>query len=104
MIEQRSQLRLTDAEIVMIFWDESGERAFQLANVQDISSDGAGLIVDYPLAIGTPVTMSYGKDGLKAIVRHCSLRLDRHAIGVEFVKADKQSPIHFDPDLLVRPV
>jgi hypothetical protein len=48
--------------------------------------------------------MSYGKDGLNAIVRHCSLLLDRHAIGIEFVEADKQSPIHFDPDLLVRPV
>jgi hypothetical protein len=103
MIEQRSQPRLTDAEIVMIFWDERGERAFQLANVRDISSDGAGLVVDHPLPVGTPVIMSYGKDGLNAIVRHCSLLLDRHAIGIEFVEADKQSPIHFDPDLLVRP-
>lgn len=104
MIEQRSQLRLTDAEIVMIFWDDSGERAFQLANMKDISSDGAGLIVDHPLPVGTPVIMSYGNGGLNAIVRHSSLLLDRHLIGVEFVEADKQSPMHFDPDLLVRPV
>jgi hypothetical protein len=104
MIEQRSQLRLTDAEIVMIFWQENGDQAFQLANMNDISSDGAGLIVDHPLPVGTPVIMSYGKDRLNAIVRHCSSLLDRHHIGVEFVDADKQSPIHFDPELLVRPV
>lgn len=99
MTEQRAQSRITDAELVMIFWDDNGTRRYQLGNVENLSGDGAGIIVDHELPAGTAITMTYGEGELNAIVRHCAPAVEEHFIGVEFVGESRASVLHFDPIL-----
>lgn len=100
MTDQRSQPRISDAELVMLAWNENGTRFRQFGNVENLSLNGAGMIVDDALPLGITVTMTYGEGELTAIVRHCAAVAEGHFIGVEFVGNSRASMLHFQPDLL----
>jgi hypothetical protein len=104
MHERRSQVRLGDSELVMIGWVEREERLKQLGNVNDVSLDGMGIRVDYPLPVGTSVTISYdslSNGTLTGTVRHHSQGLDGHILGIELERGSKNSTLHFQPELLI---
>jgi hypothetical protein len=104
MHERRSQPRLTDAELAMIAYDEKGMIVRQLANVEDISLNGAGMIVDHAVGVGTAVTMTYGQGELAAVVRHCTALVEGHFIRVEFAQNGRDSDLHFQPELFTSAV
>jgi PilZ domain len=104
MNERRSQPRLEDSELVTLEWEQDGMRSQQLGNVEDVSLDGMGIVLDSPLPVGTCVTVSYGQGELSAIVRHCSRLIDGVYVGIEFTGDSKGSTLHFDPKLLIWPV
>lgn len=101
MTDQRSQPRISDAELVMLSWNENGTTSRQFGNVENLSRNGAGMIVNDALSVGITVTMTYGEGELTGIVRHCTALADAHFIGVEFVGDERDSVLHFQPDLLV---
>jgi hypothetical protein len=103
MPDRRLQPRLTDAELVMISFEENGTRLQQLGNVENMSLNGAGIIVGHPIPARSVATITYGEGELTGIVRHCSALADGHFIGVEFVGASKASSLHFQPELLIWP-
>lgn len=100
MTDQRSQPRISDAELVMLSWNENGTTFRQFGNVENLSLNGAGMIVDDALLLGTTVTMTYGEGELTAVVRHCTALQEGHFIGIEFVGNSRASMLHFHPDLL----
>lgn len=102
MKERRSQPRFHDAELVMVSWQEGSTIFKQLGNVEDISRDGAGIVLDYELPVGSSVTISYGEGELAGIVRYYAYRADGHFIGIEFLGDSKESTLHFQPELLLR--
>lgn len=100
MTDQRSQPRISDAELVMVSWDENGTTFRQFGNVENLSLNGAGMIVDDAIPSGTTVAMTYGDGELTAVVRHCAAVAEGHFIGVEFVGNSRASMLHFQPELL----
>jgi PilZ domain len=100
MTDRRLQPRLTANELAMISYEQEGMRVRQLTNIDDISSNGAGMIVDHPVVVGTAITMTYGEGELAAVVRHCTALAEGHFIGVEFVGSSRASTLHFQPELL----
>jgi hypothetical protein len=102
MIERRSQPRLLDVELVMLGWKEEDTWLKQLGNVEDVSLNGMGVIVQNDLPVGTSVTISYGEeDELAGVVRYHSQTEEGYFLGIEFEDGSKDSILHFHPDLLV---
>jgi hypothetical protein len=85
MPDRRLQPRLTDAELVMISFEDNGTRLQQLGNLENMSLNGAGIIVGHPIPAGSVVTITYREGELTGIVRHCTALAEGHFIGVEFV-------------------
>jgi PilZ domain len=104
MNDRRFEPRISDAELVMLSWNEGGTTLRQLGSVENLSPNGAGMIVDDPLRVGSTVTMTYGEGELTAVVRHCTALAEGYSIGVEFVESSKDSALHFHPELLVWPL
>jgi hypothetical protein len=101
MTNRRLQLRISDANLVMLSWNENGTTWRQLGTLENLSLNGAGMIVDKALAVASTVTMTYGEGGLTAVVRHCTPLAEGHFVGLEFVGESRASVLHFQPELLV---
>ena len=101
MTDFRSEQRLLDSELVMLCWQENQTTFKQLGNVENVSLDGVGLVVDDPLCLGTEVTITYGEGELFGVVRHHSRLVDGHFLGIEFSVGSKNSTLHFQPELLL---
>ena len=101
MIDPRLQPRISDAELVMVSWEENGTTLRQLGSLETLSLNGTGMTVDNAIAVASTVTMTYGEGELTAVVRHCTPLADGHFIGLEFVGESRASVLHFQPDLLV---
>jgi hypothetical protein len=103
MPDRRLQPRLSDAELVMISFEDNGSRLQQLGNLENMSLNGVGIIVGHPIPAGNAVTITYGEGELTGIVRHCTPLAEGHFIGVEFAGSSKASGLHFQPELLIWP-
>ena len=103
MPERRSQLRLVDSDLVMLTWEQSSVELKQLGNVADVSLNGIGIIVDQLIPPGTAVQISYGDGELTGLVRHHSPAGEAHSLGIEFTTQSRDSALHFQPELLIRP-
>ena len=99
--DRRSQLRLLDSDLIIISWKEPAGRVKQLANVEDVSLNGLGIIMDQTLPVHTKVTISYGEEELTAFVRHCHAHENGYFVGLEFDEESRNSTAHFQPDLLI---
>ncbi len=84
MNDRRSQPRFLNAELVVVSCEKHLTRIEQLGNVADVSKGDVGVIVDYPLSVGSPVTISYREGELIGVVRHYSVRRDGHLIGIGY--------------------
>jgi hypothetical protein len=84
----------------MISWEEGPETLFQLANLEDISLGGLGVIADHALTAGREVKVSYGEGSLNGVVRHCESIGDRHFIGIQFVGVGEDASLQLQPELL----
>ncbi len=106
MTERRAQPRLLDADLVLVSWeDDHANRLIQLGNVEDISLNGLGFIVDDPIRPGTRISISYGDEKLTAIVMHNAKHYDGgYFTGIEFLEESRNSAAHFQPELLIRSV
>jgi hypothetical protein len=101
MNERRSQARVLDIDLVMISWEENSSTYKQLGNTEDLSPDGISVVVEYNLAVGSSVTISYGEGQLNGIVRHGSPCAEGYFMGIEFTEDSKNSTLHFQPELLI---
>jgi hypothetical protein len=101
MLERRSQVRFNDIELVMLSWEENGTTMKQLGNVEDVSLNGMGVIIDNALPIGTLLTITYGEGNLNGIVRHQRLQAERHFIGIELGLVSRGSHLHLHPELIL---
>jgi hypothetical protein len=102
MNERRSQIRVLDVELVMVFWEENSSACRQLGNLEDLSPDGISVIVEHSVPVDTLVKISYGEGDLTGVVRHCSPCTDGYLLGIEFTEDSKDSTLHFQPELLIR--
>jgi hypothetical protein len=101
MVERRSHVRFNDIDLVMLSWEENGTTLKQLGNVEDVSLNGMGVIIDDPLPIGTLLNISYGEGNLTGIVRHQGRQAERHFVGIELGVVSRGSALLFGPELLV---
>jgi hypothetical protein len=102
MKERRSQPRLLDTDLVIISWEHGGAKLKQLGNVNDVSLDGMGVLVDRALPEGITLQISYGEGQLTGVIRYSSQTYDgRFHMGIEFTENSKNSTLHFQPELLI---
>jgi hypothetical protein len=101
MHDRRLQPRISDADLVMLSSNENRTTLRQLGSLENLSLNGAGMIVNGAVPVGTTIAMTYGEKELTAIVRHCTALTEAHFIGVEFLGSSRASALHFQPDLLV---
>lgn len=88
----------------MLGWQEGATRLKQLGNVEDVSWNGLGVLVQDDLPVGTFLSISYGEEAeLTGVVRHHAAREEGYLLGIEFEHHSKDALLHFHPDLLVRP-
>ncbi len=101
MIERRSQTRLLDSELVLVGWQENGKELKQLGNVEDLSGNGLAVVVDQAPPVGASLTISYGENTLRGIVRYTKDRECDALIGIEFNEDSRNSALHFQPEMLL---
>ena len=84
MIQRRSEYRLTVAQQVKICWEERARTFTEVGTVQNVSLDGAGILMSDSLPVGTAVTISYACGELSGSVKHLSPVAGGQILGVEF--------------------
>jgi hypothetical protein len=83
--DRRRQPRLLCAEIVQVSWTlAGGSHCRQFANLDDVSSNGACLVMDDPVPVGSMMVITCHSDEFKAKVRHCTQHGLGWLVGVEF--------------------
>jgi hypothetical protein len=104
MQDRRFETRMLCADLIDVWWtDESGRRAKALANLEDISSSGACLQIDVPVAAGATVHICHPKVELEGRVRYCVFREIGYFVGVEFTPGFHWDAQLFQPEHLLDP-
>lgn len=104
MKERRTKSRLLCAELIQVVWiDQSVLQRRRIANLDDISANGACIQLEQPIPCGTTVTLHCGEGELTGTVRHCSYRDGSHFIGIEFDEGSEWSRKDFHPKHLFDP-
>jgi len=85
------------------FKDRTGRRRQETVNLEDISSSGACLNCEVPIAVGTPVHMKHGKGLLLGRVKYCVYREVGYFVGVEFDEGSRWNQRNFRPMHLFDP-
>ena len=102
MQDRRIEVRMLCADLVEALWkDGRGRRA--VVNLEDISTCGACIQHDHPIAVGTSVRLLYPGGTLVGTVRHCAFREIGFFIGLEFAANCRWSPKLFQPKHMVDP-
>jgi hypothetical protein len=90
------------ADLVEVAWEDEEHRARQATAVlEDISSVGACLQFETPVATGTRVHLYCGKEALEGKVRYCVYRDIGYLVGVQFAKGCEWSRQEFEPQHLL---
>jgi hypothetical protein len=104
MNDRRVDPRLLCADLVEIeYKDRTGRRRTEAVNLEDISSSGACLQMEIPIAAGTAVKIKHGKGLLAGRIRYCVFREIGYFVGVEFEGGEKWSQKQFRPMHLLDP-
>src|SRR5258708_7719397 len=104
MVDRRIELRMLCADLVDIQWrDPSGRSRRGVANLEDISLSGACLQVERPVALGSPLEISYPNGGLSGKVKYCVFREIGYFLGVEFEPGTRWSQSEFRPQHMLDP-
>jgi PilZ domain len=102
--ERRVKPRLLCAELIGVIWiDKSTEERRRIANLDDISTNGACIQVDQFIEVGTPMTLQYSGGEFTGAVRYCCYRDGNYFVGVEFDEGSEWSRKDFHPKHLFDP-
>jgi hypothetical protein len=86
------------ADMVAVRWkDESGREQQASALLEDISTSGACLNLDFPLPLGAGVVIEYRKGRFEGAVCYCFFREIGYYIGVKFKPATRWSLREYRP-------
>lgn len=102
MNDRRSEPRMLDCELVVVSWQEGAETRERIGNVNDVSLGGVGVKLDYPIPVGTSVTVSYNSlfdNPLTGVVQHRSESPGGYHLGIEFVGDRESISVHYHPEL-----
>src|ERR1051325_521262 len=104
MLDRRVEPRMLCADLVDIHWkDQAGRSRHNVANLEDISLSGACLQVEKPVALGTPMRISYPNGELTGKVKYCVFREIGYFLGVEFEQGQRWSQRHYRPQHMLDP-
>ncbi len=104
MPERRSEQRLMCAHLVGLRPSvPGGFRKGVTAVLEDISSSGACLQVDEPVAAGAAMTLAIGRHAFPGRVRYCVFRETGYFIGLQFDTGIRWSREKVVPEHLVDP-
>ncbi len=104
MAERRSEQRMMCAHLVKLRPSgRGGPRRSVTAVLDDISSGGACVQVEDPIATGTRVTLAIGRHGFPAAIRYCVFRDAGYFVGLQFESGIHWSREEVVPDHLVDP-
>jgi hypothetical protein len=104
MQDRRFETRMLCADLVDVWWtDESGRSGKALANLEDISSSGACLQIDVPVAAGTTLHICHPKVEFEGRVRYCVFREIGYFVGVQFAPGFHWDARLFQPEHLLDP-
>lgn len=102
--DRRSEPRLLCADLVPVEWrDNVGRLRRATANLEDISSAGACLQLDYAVPVNTRIRISYSKGVLEGTIRYCVYREIGYYLGIQFGDGTKWSQRRFRPQHLFDP-
>jgi hypothetical protein len=92
------------ADLVHIRWkDKSGNVRKSVANLEDISVNGACLQMETEVPADTVIRITHAKGELAGTVKYCEHRDFGYFLGIEFQEGGKWSLRHFRPQHLLDP-
>ena len=104
MVDRRVEPRMLCADMVDVQWkDKTGRTRRATANLEDISLSGACLQFDQPIALQTPMRITYPKGELLGKVRYCVFREIGYFLGIEFEPGSRWSAREFRPQHMLDP-
>jgi hypothetical protein len=104
MHDRRNHPRLLCADLVQIRWkDGSGKTRKTVANLEDISVNGACIQTDTELPADTVIRITHPKGELAGMVKYCQFREIGYFVGVEFQEGGRWSMRDFRPQHLLDP-
>ena len=103
MQERRVDPRMLCADLVDVRWKEKGRTQYLVANLEDISTSGAGLQVDSAIPLNVLLEILHPRLFLQGIVRYCIFREIGYFVGVEFEVGNRWSQRDFLPQHMLDP-
>lgn len=90
------------AELLTMDWtDAEGCRRSEVVILDDISSGGARVRLEYDLPLETPVAICHPKGQYTGKVKYCVFEAAQYSIGVEFNQGSRWSKSDFTPSHLL---
>lgn len=104
MPEKRAEPRFLCSDLVMLRWsDESQRPCEETVVLENISTSGACVQAEVPVAESVEVTLLCGPAEFHGYVRSCYLRDGGYFIGIAFDPDSKWSKAKFQPEHLLDP-
>lgn len=104
MAEKRAEPRYLCSDLVTLRWsDEARRRREATVVLENISTSGACVQAEVPVAESAEVTLLCGTAEFHGYVRSCYLRDNGYFIGIAFDADSKWSKSKFQPEHLLDP-
>jgi hypothetical protein len=104
MHDRRNNPRLLCADLVPVRWkDASGKPRKSVANLEDISVNGACLQMDIDVPAETVMRIAHQKGELIGTVKYCEFREFGYFLGLQFNEGTQWSMEEFRPQHLLDP-
>ena len=104
MHDRRNNPRMLCADLVRIKWiDKGGKTHDTVANLEDISVNGACIQMEMNVPLETVINITHPKGELVGTVKYCQYREIGYFLGIEFQEGRKWSMRHFRPQHLLDP-
>ena len=101
--DQRRSDRLMCSELVEIaFQDQTGRWIRETGVIEDVSSNGLGVSLNLPVAVGHAVTVSNPRFRSQATVKHCEFEEYGYLLGLEFSSGFQWNHADWEPEHLLR--
>jgi hypothetical protein len=101
--DQRRSDRLMCSELVEIaFQDQAGRWIRETGVIEDVGSNGLGVSLNLPVAVGRTVTVSNPRFRSQATVRHCEFEEYGYLLGLEFSGGFEWNRADWEPEHLLR--
>lgn len=101
--EKRKVYRELCADLVKVQWEPAfGPARSEWAILEDISSTGACLEFEEPIAPDTVISLHFKSEQCKARIRYCKYEKTNYLLGVEFEQGYRWSRRRFKPEHLIQ--